>query len=1103
MCLPRSVRAQGPVEIRQLDAGTTGDKQGISPCLAIVDGRPAAAWMNQPLTTVKYVRALDADGSTWGEPVILYSKAAGEPASSSGKLNLLVVNGRPAVCFSRAGTTELTWLQAEDAAGSQWKAPVKIQLLDTEVAGLSMDIADGKPALVYSAACCGEMRYVSALDADGSAWGAAKVIKTAPGATFADPVMRNIGGRPVVVASSFMNLWRMDAQDAAGTAWTSGVLWNADVQNLSMCEVTGSPAMVLSRSVPVSQLFYWGPPGVGGGLTFEGVITGATSIAVVKGKPAAAYKGPAGLVYVESADDKGVSWGSPFTVSGGTQAQAIRLLEVNGSAAMVFTDPGGLRYLRISPVVPPLDVEVSNGQEVVVRRGSVEFGRTRTSFSITKPLTVKNIHPLSANLILQSVAIDGRDASEFTIFTPPVNVPVPATLTTQFSVVFVPRASPGRKTAVLHINTNGVAVPGPYDIVLNADSFSNEIEVHRTGGRLLDSGSPLFFPPVPAGSIRDYSLTIGNPGTTALSGIAVTINGPDAADFSVTAPPGEVVPPGGDTSFTLRYAPATQGPKNAMLRIASSAADFTGPFLIPLKVVPGSPETLITQDLAGGALATAVTPGGGILLSTEPSSFTRLRPDGSPDLAFFDPVLDGPVQSIAALYNGKILIGGWFTTVNGIERKGLAQLEADGSLDLSFKSSLPLTVSCLIVQPDGKIVAAGNEPSTYLLRFLPDGSVDPSFTEFPVGGVVCLALEPDGHILAGGTFSYIGGRSVSRLARLDTFGAAKTFGSMPVQEVVCLAVQDDGRVIAGGLYPSTVSRFTPAGLPDAFPSFNFPKALAVQTDGTCLVGTLWEGLGRVLPSGLKDNLFLSAGSDYSARNVVIEADGSVLVAGDFPNMETVREARLVRFQNEPASVSLQATDGTTLRWLRSGTAPEVGDVTFQGKSASSQEWTLLGKGTRIAGGWELSGLTLSSLRHCRVLGRAGGSVMESLLTLPTPLESWRVQHFGISSSTGDAADDADPDHDGLTNFTEYAFGLSPVDRASNVLPLFVHNGTSFTATFTAPGGRDDILYSAGWSATMQPGTWTNIPDTGTGGTHVFTIPGTLPRVFVRYKASMR
>ena len=62
---------------------------------------------------------------------------------------------------------------------------------------------------------------------------------------------------------------------------------------------------------------------------------------------------------------------------------------------------------------------------------------------------------------------------------------------------------------------------------------------------------------------------------------------------------------------------------------------------------------------------------------------------------------------------------------------------------------------------------------------------------------------------------------------------------------------------------------------------------------------------------------------------------------------------------------------------------------------------------------------------------------------------------------------------------------------------------AFTATFPALPGTEDLLYTAEWSPTMLPGTWTNIPDTGTAGTPVFSVPVETARVFVRYAVKMR
>jgi hypothetical protein len=181
----------------------------------------------------------------------------------------------------------------------------------------------------------------------------------------------------------------------------------------------------------------------------------------------------------------------------------------------------------------------------------------------------------------------------------------------------------------------------------------------------------------------------------------------------------------------------------------------------------------------------------------------------------------------------------------------------------------------------------------------------------------------------------------------------------------------------------------------------------------------------------------------------------------------------------------------------------VRDVTFDVKPDNAADWTRLGNGVRISGGWELSGLTHPASGTLRAQAYAGASVIESVTPILTALESWRVPYFNTSSNTGDAADDADPDHDGLTNFAEFAFGLSPVDRASNALPEFGHTGTAFSVVFNAPEGREDVIYGVEWSPDMQTGTWTKIPDTGSAGHHVFNLPGSETRRFVRYVLEIR
>src|SRR4029079_12495433 len=92
-------------------------------------------------------------------------------------------------------------------------------------------------------------------------------------------------------------------------------------------------------------------------------------------------------------------------------------------------------------------------------------------------------------------------------------------------------------------------------------------------------------------------------------------------------------------------------------------------------------------------------------------SLMAFNSDGSPDNTFFSPALaGGPVNSIALQKDGRILIGGEFTQVDGKQRNGFARLLGDGSLDDSFLPGIDFGMICMAVQPDGEILG-GTVPS--------------------------------------------------------------------------------------------------------------------------------------------------------------------------------------------------------------------------------------------------------------------------------------------------------------------------------------------------------------------------------------------------------
>jgi hypothetical protein len=68
------------------------------------------------------------------------------------------------------------------------------------------------------------------------------------------------------------------------------------------------------------------------------------------------------------------------------------------------------------------------------------------------------------------------------------------------------------------------------------------------------------------------------------------------------------------------------------------------------------------------------------------------------------------------------------------------------------------------------------------------------------------------------------------------------------------------------------------------------------------------------------------------------------------------------------------------------------------------------------------------------------------VTLLTVLQSWRLAHFGVTDSTGIAADSADADGDGIANLIEYATGTDPV-RTLDAIPLRLGSATDETGTY--------------------------------------------------------
>jgi uncharacterized delta-60 repeat protein len=173
---------------------------------------------------------------------------------------------------------------------------------------------------------------------------------------------------------------------------------------------------------------------------------------------------------------------------------------------------------------------------------------------------------------------------------------------------------------------------------------------------------------------------------------------------------------------------------------------------------------------------------------TQVGRLVRLNADGSLDTTFNagGAGANSTVLSLAVQVDGKVLVGGIFSTYNGTAVGRLARLGADGSLDTTFNSGglgFDSAVSSVVVLVDGKVLAGGDFATyndlvaKYLVRLTAAGGLDTSFNSGGQGftaSVNSVAVQADRKILVGGGFSAYNGATAKYLTRLNLDGSPNT-----------------------------------------------------------------------------------------------------------------------------------------------------------------------------------------------------------------------------------------------------------------------------------------------------------------------------------------
>lgn len=223
------------------------------------------------------------------------------------------------------------------------------------------------------------------------------------------------------------------------------------------------------------------------------------------------------------------------------------------------------------------------------------------------------------------------------------------------------------------------------------------------------------------------------------------------------------------------------------------------------------------------------------------SYFIRFNTDGTVDTSFTDTASGGSkfnnsVRVIKMKSDGKILVGGSFTSYSGVSgRGGVIQVNPDGTLDTAFTANSSdghkftgtgvIYVVGAAVQPDGKVLVSGDFESyngvsnvNKLVRLNSDGTLDTAFTnnssssaKFGSGvgsSVLNVEVNNAGNILAGGTFNnYDGTIGTNYFVALNPDGTTNSTitnnisaGGKLNSQVVLSTVQPDDSIYLGGNY---------------------------------------------------------------------------------------------------------------------------------------------------------------------------------------------------------------------------------------------------------------------------------------------------------------
>jgi uncharacterized delta-60 repeat protein len=348
-----------------------------------------------------------------------------------------------------------------------------------------------------------------------------------------------------------------------------------------------------------------------------------------------------------------------------------------------------------------------------------------------------------------------------------------------------------------------------------------------------------------------------------------------------------------------------------------------GVVAVKFNSMPSSANEIVLQ--ADGKIVTLGT----VKLSDSQSSkiLTRYNSNGTLDNTFG---VSGSVviavdsfsgSKLALQPGGKLIVGGL-----SIGKFAVVRYNSNGTLDTSFGANgmgvldfrnFSGSLADMAIQSDGKIVMVGDQTTDqsnytefFIARFTNNGIPDSTFVangfnildsnNFPNNRYnygEAVLIQPDGKIVMSGNMMDNDGKADLSLARLNSDGSL-----------------DKSAFGTNGL--GTVTTLIP-------PDFqNSRGALALQADGKIIVGGTTNGnltVVRYNPNGVLDTTFggtgivnTDFGSNEQTDDLVLQADGKIVVVGTTSSLGFLNDFLLVRYNTDGSLDSMFGANGKVI-----------------------------------------------------------------------------------------------------------------------------------------------------------------------------------------------